>query len=199
MIPYDRAAAVRYAHRWAYSRNPNFYDYEDLGGDCTNFASQCLYAGTGIMNFTPTYGWYYIDPNRKAPAWTGVPYFFNFMTRREQSQGPFGLEAPISMLLPGDFVQLRFANDRYGHTPIIVETGDPPAMHNILVAAHSVDADFRPLDTYDYQEIRFIHILGAYLPPDQWSAPEPEGFPSSSKAAFSSISTKKAEVHRNII
>ena len=42
---YDRRAAVLYAHRWAYGRNPAFYDYEHLGGDCTNFASQCIYAG----------------------------------------------------------------------------------------------------------------------------------------------------------
>ena len=34
---YDRSAAVLYAHQWAYGRNPAFYDYENLGGDCTNF------------------------------------------------------------------------------------------------------------------------------------------------------------------
>ena len=78
---YDRKAVVMYAHRWAYGRNPEFYDYESLGGDCTNFASQCIYAGSGIMNFTPTYSWYYIDANQKAPAWTGVEYFYNFLTK----------------------------------------------------------------------------------------------------------------------
>ena len=40
VLPYDRAAAVAYAHRWALGRNPQFYDYEEIGGDCTNFASQ---------------------------------------------------------------------------------------------------------------------------------------------------------------
>ena len=164
IIPYDREAAVRYAHRWAYRRNPKFFDFEELGGDCTNFASQCLYAGTGVMNFTPTYGWYYRNANDKAPAWTGVPYFFNFMTRAERSPGPFGLEASMDMLQPGDFVQLNFTGDRYGHTPIIVEIGDPPELSNILVAAHSMDADFRPLDTYQFREIRFLHILGACPP-----------------------------------
>ncbi len=76
----------------------------------------------------------------------------------------------MKMLEPGDFVQLRFSADRYGHTPIIVAVGDPPEPNNILVAAHSIDADFRPLDTYDYREIRFIHILGAYpqdIPPEE--------------------------------
>jgi len=172
IIPYDREAAVSYAHKWAYRRNPNYYDYEGLGGDCTNFASQCLYAGTGVMNFIPVYGWYYIDANRKAPAWTGVPFFFNFLTRKETSPGPFGLEENLYSLLPGDFVQLQFNAGRYGHTPIIVEVGDPPSLSNILVAAHSQDVDYRPLDTYTFQGLRFIHILGAY--PNEPTAPSEE-------------------------
>ena len=164
LIPYDRQAAVRYAHQWAFSRNPRYFDFETIGGDCTNFASQCLCQGSGVMNFTPDFGWYYIDAGHKAPAWTGVPYFYNFMTRREASQGPVGVAASPDMLLPGDFVQLRFAYDTFGHTPIIVEVGDPPTLDNILVAAHSQDADFRPLSTYYFQEIRFLHILGTRPP-----------------------------------
>lgn len=163
VIPYRRGAAVAYAHRWAYRRNPAYFDYEELGGDCTNFASQCLFAGTGVMNFTPTYGWYYLDPNNKAPAWSGVPYFFNFMTRSERSPGPFGVEAPLEEVLPGDFAQLLFSGDSFGHTPVIVRTGEPPTLENTLVAAHSQDTDYRPLATYRFEEIRFIHILGAYV------------------------------------
>ena len=164
IIPYDRKAAVRYAHQWAFSRNPAFYDYEELGGDCTNFASQCLYAGTGIMNFTPTYGWYYIDANNKAPAWTGVVYFYNFITRDEISPGPFGVETTLDRLEPGDFIQFRFNKEAFGHTPIIVAMGEPPTLDNTLVAAHSYDADWRPVSSYFFQEIRFLHILGAYAP-----------------------------------
>ena len=164
VIPYNRRAAVRYAHRWANSRNPNFYDYEELGGDCTNFASQCLYAGTGVMNFTPTYGWYYLNANEKSPSWTGVPYFYNFITRAEENPGPFGLETTLDNLEPGDFVQLRFNGQVFGHTPIIVAMGDPPTLENTLVAAHSYDADYRPLSTYEYQKIRFVHIIGTIRP-----------------------------------
>ena len=108
-IPYDRRAAVAYAHQWAYGRNPDFYDYEEIGGDCTNFASQCLYAGTGVMNFDPVYGWFYRDPNDKAPAWTGVEYFFDFITRQPPSPGPFGISskhvkaAPLSNCGQGSF------------------------------------------------------------------------------------------------
>ena len=171
IIPYDRGAAVAYAHRWAYSRNPAFYDYEEIGGDCTNFASQCLYAGVGVMDFTPTYGWYYIDPNQKAPAWTGVPYFHRFITRTNPTVGPFGVETDLTQLEPGDFVQLRFQREVFGHTPIIVSMGNPPTLENTLIAAHSYDADYRPLSTYFFQEIRYLHILGAYPPPAQISIP----------------------------
>lgn len=74
--PYNRQAAVDYAHRWAYLRNPDFYNFDELGGDCTNFASQCLYAGAGVMNYTPTFGWYYnsqysrTPPGRECPSFT---------------------------------------------------------------------------------------------------------------------------------
>lgn len=162
LVPYNRDAAVRYAHRWAFGRNPRYYSFDDIGGDCTNFASQCLYAGAPFMNYTPDLGWYYIGPNNKAPAWTGVPYFYNFLTRKEETRGPVGVRASIDELLPGDFVQLRFDNSPvFGHTPIVVEVGSPAALDNILVAAHSQDSDFRPLSTYDIQEIRFLHILGS--------------------------------------
>lgn len=42
---YDRNKAVAYAHKYAYSRNPNYYNFDNIGGDCTNFVSQVLAAG----------------------------------------------------------------------------------------------------------------------------------------------------------
>ena len=100
-IPYNRTAAVEYANRWAYFRNPEFYDFSAIGGDCTNFASQCLLAGGGVMNFTPTFGWYYIGINDRSPAWTGVKYLFNFLTTNS-GVGPYGRQVEISEVMPGD-------------------------------------------------------------------------------------------------
>ena len=42
---YNRQKAVDYASEWYNDRNDEFYSYSDLSGDCTNFTSQCLYAG----------------------------------------------------------------------------------------------------------------------------------------------------------
>ena len=57
---YERKKAIQYAQKWALKRNPNYYNYDDIGGDCTNFVSQCIYAGSGVMNYTKTFGWYYL-------------------------------------------------------------------------------------------------------------------------------------------
>ena len=38
--PYNRLAAVAYAKRWAMARNPAFYDFSELGGDCCCFANK---------------------------------------------------------------------------------------------------------------------------------------------------------------
>ncbi|MBQ9646925.1 MAG: amidase domain-containing protein [Oscillospiraceae bacterium] len=164
LVPYDRAAAVRYAHEWAYGRNPRYYDYELIGGDCTNFASQCLYAGSRIMDYTPTYGWYYIDANRKAPAWTGVVYFYNYLTRERAAVGPAARDTSIFEMLPGDVVQLSFDGVRWAHSPVVVAVGEPRGLDNVLVAAHSYDADYRPLSAYEFASIRFLHVYGVYKP-----------------------------------
>ena len=78
--PYNRERAVEYARRWALSRNPLFENFSGIGGDCTNFVSQCVYAGCCQMNYTPDFGWYYVSLNNRAPAWTGVEFFYNFLT-----------------------------------------------------------------------------------------------------------------------
>ena len=161
---YDRKAAVMYAHRWAYGRNPAYYDYEKLGGDCTNFASQCIFAGSGVMNFTPTFGWYYIDANQKAPAWTGVMYLWNFLTRKGISVGPVGEPCRLEDLRPGDIVQLSFKGTDFQHSPVVVSVGSVPTLENTLVAAHSYDADNRPLSTYEFRDTRYLHITGTLRP-----------------------------------
>ena len=161
---YDRKAAVQYAHRWAYGRNPAYYDYETIGGDCTNFASQCVFAASQIMNFTPTFGWYYIDANQKAPAWTGVEYFWNFFTRETFSVGPVGEPSDLEQMRPGDIVQLSFKGESFQHSPVVVSVGAVPTLENVLVAAHSYDADNRPLSTYEFRDIRFLHITGTVRP-----------------------------------
>lgn len=150
---YDREAAVGYARRWALSRNPMYYDFENIGGDCTNFASQSIYAGAGVMNYTPIMGWYYRSSRDRTASWSGVEYLYNFLVNN-QSVGPYARIVSESEVQPGDIVQLGREGDFY-HSPVI--TAVSPI---ILVAAHTFDALDRPLFTYVYETARFLHIEG---------------------------------------
>lgn len=162
-MEYRRDRAVEYARRWAFSRNPLFENYTGIGGDCTNFVSQAIYAGSCVMNYTPTFGWYYLSPTNRAPAWTGVEYFYNFMTSNE-SLGPYATETNAGGLLPGDVIQLaRRTRDGNGydyyHTLLVV--GEDASGYT--VAAHSDDAYDRPLATYRYDRARFLRIEGVRM------------------------------------
>lgn len=158
-VDYDRRSAVMYALRWALSRNPEYYSYSGIGGDCTNFVSQCVYAGSGVMNYTPDFGWYYIDANDKSPSWTGVEFFYNFMTTNE-GIGPFGIETDITNLVPGDVIQLGRENGDFYHTLILTAIRRDIFGRRYYICAHSEDSYQRNLNTYDYAQRRCIHILG---------------------------------------
>lgn len=153
-LPYNRAAAVAYARRWALDRNSAYYDFEKIGGDCTSFASQSIYAGAGVMNFTPVMGWYYRSSYDRTASWSGVEYLYQFLINN-QSVGPYAKVVPPDKALPGDIVQLGTAYGDFYHSPVI--TAVQPT---ILVAAHTYDALDRPLSSYIYEVARFLHIEG---------------------------------------
>lgn len=153
-IPYDREAAVAYARRWALERNPAYYNFDGIGGDCTNFASQSIYAGARTMNYTPVMGWYYRSSYDRTPSWSGVDYLFNFLTKNK-SVGPYAHVVSQEEARPGDIVQLGTADGRFYHSPVITDISP-----TIMIAAHTDDSLNRPLSSYIYDQARFIHIDG---------------------------------------
>ncbi len=159
-LPYNRTAAVQYAHKWARSRNPDYYDFENIGGDCTNFASQCIFAGSGVMNNTPIYGWYYWSSYSRTASWTGVNYLYDFLVSNK-GQGPYAEVTGVRDVLPGDVAQLSFEGGGiFNHSPVVVQVGNPVRVDNIRIAAHTFNADDYPLTNFDWVAVRFIHILG---------------------------------------
>lgn len=151
---YNREAAVAYARNWAMSRNPAYYNFEKIGGDCTNFASQSIYAGAGIMNYTPVTGWYYRSSYDRSAAWSSVEYLYKFLVNN-RGVGPYARVVSRDEVQPGDIVQLGTKDGHFYHSPVI--TAVTP---EILVAAHTFDALDRPLASYIYDVARFIHIEG---------------------------------------
>ncbi len=161
--PYRRDRAVTYARAWALDRNPLFPDFSGQGGNCTNFVSQCILAGSCVMNYTPDFGWYYVSLNERAPAWSGVDYFYDFLTgapafeSRNGGIGPYAAEVPREGIAVGDVVQIAATGTDWSHTMIV---SDLPEDGDILVCAHSVDSLDRSLSTYEYESVRFLHVLG---------------------------------------
>ncbi len=165
---YNRARAVEYARRWALSRNPLFINFAGRGGDCTNFISQCIYAGTCEMNFTPDFGWYYITESNRAPAWSSVEYFYDFITgtpaftSQNRGIGPYGMEVDSTRAVEGDVVQLADSTGDFYHTLLITGFSEGQT----LVSAHTNDALDKPLGTYNFASLRYIHIEGVRLEVD---------------------------------
>lgn len=156
-LPYSRSKAVTYAHRWAYFRNPDYVDYRGTGGDSTSFASQCVYAGSDVMNYSSACGWFYISPSDRSASWAGVTSLYHFLVSNDGA-GPYGYSTDRQGVLAGDLVQLAFEGRDFIHTLFIVMIRGKPTLDNILVAAHTSDADCRPLSSYPFTAARFVHI-----------------------------------------
>lgn len=161
---YNREHAYEYAMRWALGQNPLFYHFAGIGGDCTNFVSQCVLAGAGVMNDTKTFGWYYHALSSRSPSWTGVQYFYNFITAN-RGVGPFASVVNRDSIEIGDVVQLGHSDGTFYHTLLV--TGR--TAQELFVSAHSFDAKNRALSSYQYDTARFLHIEGAHR--ESWTKP----------------------------
>ena len=159
-VLYNRNKAAAYAHRWAYGRNSKYYDFATLGGDCTNFISQCVFAGCRVMNYKKMFGWYYRNLNERTPSWSGVEFFYNFLINNK-GVGPYAIKTDVENIKVGDIVQLKFSEDIFMHSLLVVSACSPADIDNILITTHTFNTDNRPLKTYSWSDIRFIHILGA--------------------------------------
>lgn len=159
-LPYNRDKAVAYAHRWAFLRNPRYASFDEIGGDCTNFISQCLFAGCGQMNPTPHTGWYFYSMQKRSPSWTSVFFLHRFLIEN-RGLGPYAMRAPLNEARPGDVIQLAFVENRFTHSLLVVEVPDPQDVGSILITCHTIDSDNRPLRTYPFEEARLLSILGS--------------------------------------
>jgi len=146
---------VEYAKKYAYDYNPAYYDFSLLGGDCTNFVSQCLFAGGIKMNYSEL-GWYYISLNNRAPAWTGVNEFWNFGIKNNGA-GFFLAPCDLRSLDLGDIIQLGNSSTFY-HSLIVTGVSSSPYSEEILVSAHDSNAFNIPLSRYAFDRLRCAKV-----------------------------------------
>ena len=136
----DPAAAIAYAQQWAPGRNTDVYgDYSGVGGDCCNFASQCLAAGGLPMDDA----WYSAD-GQGSLAWISSTRLYRYLTREAncgkgvaviRQRDASGRTLTIGskryraadVLYPGSPVFYRWnggfvGDDKWSHTAICVGT-----------------------------------------------------------------------------
>lgn len=146
-----RLSAVEYADRYCgaasteefgYSYNKKYKDYNPLGGDCANFASQILFEGG---KFKKTGTWNYIKDGNK--SWVNAQAFKDFMVNSGRAsviaRGKYNQVFKASFkLLPGDFI----AYEKKGKvTHISVVTGADSKGYS-LVNCHNTDRYRVPWD-----------------------------------------------------
>ena len=159
--PYLRENALMYAARYAFSQNPVFGNFAGIGGNCTNFVSQAILAGSCTMDYSEPFGWFYISDAERSPSWTGVEFLHDFLvgagdfTDPNLRAGPYGRDVRAGQTQIGDVVQLARAGDFY-HTLIISGFAEGET----LVCAHTNDALDKPLSSYNFASLRYIHIEG---------------------------------------
>lgn len=151
--------AIEYAQKYALTPNPDFYFFGGIGGDCTNFISQCLLAGGGVMNYDKYYGWYYISVDNRSPSWTSVGYLQRFLLRDDSTVGPCAEIRLLQDLEVGDLIQLRQNPTHFNHTLIITKIING----EIYVCAHSNNALNVPLSSFPANQLLGLHIHGTKL------------------------------------
>lgn len=148
---YDRGAALAYARRHWNAPNPRFANMDTFGGggDCTNFTSQCLWAGGWPMDFrqsTWTTEWWYrrIGTDRFdsrgndwwSCTWSIPENQFRYLSANHGE--PLNLLARprrARLLRRGDVIYYDRGEGRFGHSAIVTafnRQGEPLVTYRTL-------------------------------------------------------------------
>jgi len=108
------------------------------------------------MNYKKHIGWYYNSSSDRTASWSGVEFLYNFLIKNK-GIGPRGIKTDMASLQIGDIIQLKLLEDRFSHSLIVIDKKEN-SLDEIYIATHTEDAYYRKVSTYNFKEIRFIHI-----------------------------------------
>lgn len=122
---YNREKAVEYALTYGLNPNPNYHYfkiYGNIGGDCTNFVSQCLVEGGIPQAKTGKAPWWYRDQTNWSISWVNAHSLYWCMLIREEQNLPGlrGVEvSSVDHLTLGDIIFYEDLNGGIDHGGII--------------------------------------------------------------------------------
>ena len=159
---FNRSNMVAYANKHAKSYNPNYPNFENMGGDCTNFVSQVLRAGNAPFDTSGSYRWYYYNMNNRAPAWSGAKQLYNYLINNTYI-GPQGKKASTNEIIynmrPGDPVFIDFGYNNSIDHAVVITSYNVGAPNLTRVAAHTNDRVNYPLANYKGR-LHYIRLTG---------------------------------------
>ncbi|WP_284643757.1 amidase domain-containing protein [Paenibacillus silviterrae] len=162
---YNRAAAVAYADAWWDKGNPDYITFEV---DCTNFVSQCLYAGGAAMNYTGRRdsGWWYKGrfggQEHWSYSWAVANSLLYYLLRSRTGLRAEEVNSPEQLEL-GDVICYDWNGDGTFQHNTIITAKDANGMP--LVNAHTTNSKHRfwsYRDSPSWSErtqYRFLHIV----------------------------------------
>lgn len=164
-IRYRRDLVAAYADRWWNEGNPA---YELFEVNCTNYVSQCIFAGNAPMNYTGKRetGWWYKGRNKGSEWWSYSWAVSNALTNNLTGSKTSGMRAEVVQsadeLQLGDVITYDWNGDqRFQHSTIVTafdSFGMPLVNANTVSSRHRY-WDYR--DSYAWTEqtkYRFFHI-----------------------------------------
>ena len=141
---YNPTAAVSYAYQWAVeggkAQNPSYPDFRNNGGDCTNFASQTVHAGSvpidgnGTCSYYSTItkwyvnkaAWWCLQSNWAwSTSWSVVGDFYTYQTQyKNNANSTVYTVSQVNMLrqsaLIGDIIQLETGGSKW-HSLVVTK------------------------------------------------------------------------------
>jgi len=168
---YDRDKAVEYARQWCNRRNSNYLEYDLYGGNCQNFASQCIHAGDMDMdikgNYTCQWKFYGKDLNYTQSAagrsysWIGVDEFYSYAVYNYANGLAVQPDISLENAQKGDVIQVG-AYGEWRHSLVVIDIlkDENGTVKDIVLASNTADRWNYPLSAYIYTYPRLIHIDG---------------------------------------
>ena len=170
---YNRQRAVEYAQQWWNERNYDggYLAYDEFGGNCQNFASQCIHAGGIDMdhsgNIAEQWKFYNEILNSRQTAtgrsysWTGVDMFYAYAISSYKSGLVSLTDIEHKYAEKGDIIHVG-AYNQWRHALLIIDVleYEDGTLQDIIVASNTADRWNYPLSAYIYTAPRLIHILG---------------------------------------
>lgn len=156
----DRYCGAASEEKYGFKYNKKYRDFNPMGGDCANFASQILFEGGKFRKNT---AWNY-DKGSGTRAWLNADGFKNYMLGSGRASliayGSYEKVYKASYkLLPGDFVAYEKKGDI---THISVVTGTDSKGYS-LVSCHNTDRNKVPWDLgWSDKSIRFYLVRVHY-------------------------------------